>query len=80
MLHFASVILTNIIIYRHQIVQSSFNMESQMYTFYLFILLFRAVPAAFGGSQAKGPTRATDAGLCQSHGNARSEPHLPPTP
>ena len=38
----------------------------------------RAAPKA--GSQAMGPIRAVAAGLCQSHGNARSEPRLQPTP
>jgi len=35
---------------------------------------------AYGGSQARGLTGAAAAGLCQSHSNARSEPHLQPTP
>ena len=39
-------------------------------------LLFRAVPAACGGSQARGQIGATAAGLHHSHSNARSEPHL----
>ena len=49
----------------------------------LFICLFafsRAVPAVYGGSQARGLIEAVDAGLCQSHSNWGSEPHLPPTP
>ena len=33
-----------------------------------------------GGSQARGPIRAVAAGLYHSHSNARSEPHLWPTP
>ena len=41
---------------------------------------FRAIPAAYGGSQARGPIRAVATGLCHSHSNARSEPHLRPTP
>jgi len=48
---------------------------------YLFVFCpFRAVPAAYGGSQARGWIRATAAALRQSHSNARSEPHLWPTP
>ena len=41
--------------------------------------LFRAAPVAYGGSQARGPIRATAASLHHSHNNARSEPHLLPT-
>ena len=46
----------------------------------LFIYLFRAAPAAYGGSQARGPVGAIATGLCQSHCNAGSEPQLRPTP
>ena len=46
-----------------------------------FFLLFRATPTAYGGSQAGGWIGAIGAtGLCHSHINARSEPHLRPTP
>ena len=38
------------------------------------------MPAAFGGSQAKGQIGAVATGLRHGHINARSEPHLPPTP
>ena len=41
---------------------------------YLF-MLFRAWPAAYGSSQARGGISATDAGLHHSH-KARSEPSL----
>ena len=41
---------------------------------------FTATPVACGGSQATGRIGAVAAGLCQSHSNARSEPHLQPTP
>ena len=37
----------------------------------------RAVPAAYGGSQARGLIRAAAAGLHHSHGNAGSKPNLP---
>ena len=39
-----------------------------------------AAPAAYGGSQARGPIAAVATGLCQSHSNAGSEPHLRPAP
>ena len=42
-------------------------------------MLFRAAPVAYGGSQARGPNGAVAAGLRQSHSNAGSEPHVPPT-
>ena len=38
-----------------------------------------ATPAAYGGSQARGPIRAIAAGLHQSHSNTRSKPRLQPT-
>ena len=45
-----------------------------------FLLLFRAAPVAYGGSQARGQIGATDASLHHSHSNFGSEPHLQPTP
>ena len=39
-----------------------------------------AAPAVYGSSQARGQIRAAGAGLHHSHGNARSKPHLRPTP
>ena len=45
-----------------------------------FFCLFRAAPAAYGGSQAKGQIGATAAGLHHSHSNAGSEQCLQPTP
>ena len=39
-----------------------------------------AAPAAYGGSQARGPIGAVAASLRQSHSNAGSEPRLRPTP
>ena len=45
------------------------------FSFFLFFFLsfdlFRAAPAAYGGSQAKGLIRAVTAGLRQSHSNRR---------
>ena len=45
-----------------------------------FFSFFRAPPMAYGGSQARGLTGATAADLRHNHSNARSEPHLQPTP
>ena len=39
-----------------------------------FFLHFKASPAAYGNSQARGPIGAVAAGLYHSHSNARSEP------
>ena len=47
---------------------------------FFFFGLFKVAPEAYGGSQAKGQIRASTAGLCHSHSNTRSEPHLSPTP
>ena len=48
---------------------------------FVLFLLFRATPAAYGGSQARNPIGATAAGLhhshSHSHSNPRSEQHLP---
>ena len=43
---------------------------------------FKATPVAYGGSQARGQigTAAAANGLHHSHSNARSKPHLQPTP
>ena len=62
---------------------------AHIYLFYLFIFLFIffvvvaiswGAPAAYGSSQARGQIRAAASGLHHSHSNARSEPHLKPTP
>ena len=46
---------------------------------YIYIFcLFRAAPAAYGISQARGQIRAMGAGLRRSHNNAGSKPHLRP--
>ena len=51
--------------------------EFHHFLFILFIfLVFRAVPVAYGGSQARGQFGAVAAGLYHSHSNARSELHL----
>ena len=49
--------------------------------FLFFCLAFsRAAPAAYGGSQARGPIGAVVAGLHHSHSNGGSEPGLRSTP
>ena len=51
-----------------------------LYSIIFYFLLFRAIPAAYGRSQARGRIRAMAAGLHHSHGNTGSEPHFPPRP
>ena len=58
----------------------AFTVKQLIFYFYFYFLLFRAVPAAYGGSQGRSQIRATAAGLCHSHSNSGSEPHLRPTP
>ena len=62
----------------------SFNCSKEVFLFSFFFFLafclFRAIPAAYGGSQARGPTGAVAAGQSHSHSNAGSEPSLRPTP
>ena len=55
--------------------------DSQRESYYpdaLLFFFFSATPMTFGGSQARGPIRATAAGLRHSH--IRSKPSLQPTP
>ena len=60
----------------------SIKEERVLFYFILFFVfcLFRATPAAYGGSQASDPIRATAAGHSHSYSNAGSKPHLRPTP
>ena len=51
-----------------------------LFIFIYFLVFSRAAPAAYGGSQVRGLIGAVAAGLCQSHSNAGSKPHLPLTP
>ena len=44
--------------------------------FFSFFCLFRAAPAAYGGSQSRGLIGAVSAGLYHSHSNAGSERRL----
>ena len=48
--------------------------------FVVVVVLFRAAPAAHGSSQARNWIRAAAPSLRHSHINARSRPHLWPTP
>ena len=60
-----------------------FHFYEILFFFFVFVFvffLFRAVPGAYGGSQARGWNGATAAGLHYSHSNTGSEPHLRPTP
>ena len=47
---------------------------------FVLFCLFRATPATYGGSQARGKIRAIATGLCHSHSNVGSELCLGPTP
>ena len=49
-------------------------------TFTVFFLLCNVTSVAHGGSQARGGIGAVATGLCHSHSNIRSEPHLQPIP
>ena len=51
----------------------SISIHTHTHTHTLF-LLFRAAPAAYGGSQARGPIEAVAASLQHSHSNTGSEP------
>ena len=53
-------------------------LSSVAFSILFYILLFRATPAAYGGSQAKGQITAVAAG--HSHSNAGSELHLQSAP
>ena len=46
----------------------------------LFLSSFKATPAAYGSSQAKGRNGAIATGLHHSHSNSGSKPCLQPTP
>ena len=48
---------------------------SELYLF-IYFCLFRAPPLAYGGSQARGPIKATAASLHHSHSHMGSEPCL----
>ena len=54
--------------------------KNLIYLFICLIVFFRAAPAAYGGSQARGLIGAVAASLRHSHSGAESKPHLRPTP
>ena len=56
------------------------GVRSFFFFFFFVFCLFRAAPAAHGGSQARGQIGAVATSQHQSHSNARSEPRLRPTP
>ena len=59
----------------------SWSPSSPIHRALFFSFVFsRAAPASHGSSQARGPIRAVVSGLCHSHSNWRSDPHLQPTP
>ena len=47
---------------------------------FCLFFLFRATPAAYGSSQARGQIEAVAAGLCHGHSNSGSKLHLQPIP
>ena len=47
---------------------------------FFFVFVFRAAPASYGSSQARGQIGVTAAGLYLSHSNMGSEPHRQPIP
>ena len=51
-----------------------------IYFIFLSFYLFRAIPVAYGGSQARGLIGAVAAGLHHSHSNVVSELRQRPTP
>ena len=50
-----------------------------IFLLFIYFLSFYAL-VAYGGSQTRGLIVATAASLHHSHSNARSKPHLQPTP
>ena len=73
-------------LFSHFMILYSFNFVIFIYFYFLFYFFFvflpflGPLPAAYGGSQARGRIGAIAAGLCQSHSNTGSEPPLQPTP
>ena len=52
------------------------ELQSEDVFFFFVFCLFRAALKAYRGSQARGPVGAVAAGLCHSHSNTGSQPHL----
>ena len=61
---------------RKLIVVAEVTNKSALINFFFFFGLFRAVPLAYRGSQARGSVGAVADGLCHSHSNPRSKLHL----
>ena len=55
------------------------SLKNNHKVFFIFFFLFRATPAAYGASRARGGIGAAAAGFRHSHSNARSELRLLPT-
>ena len=62
-----------------RIIMNTVPQTFQVFRFFFFGL-YRAAPAAYGGSQDRGLIRATAASLHHIHSNAGSEPCLRPAP
>ena len=85
-LGFAAMTICLHIIYGYFCAKMAEELQQRLYNFlfffflFFFVFFFRAAPTAYGGSQARGLVLAIAAGLHHSHSNARSKPHLRPTP
>ena len=55
-------------------------LENMNYFFFFVFFPFLGPLLTYRGSQARGLTGAVATGLCQSHSNLSSKPHLRPTP
>ena len=68
----------------YSIIQVKFcSLTPELIIIFVLFCLFafsRAAPAAYGGSQARGPIEAVAGSLLQSHSNVGYEPRLRPTP
>ena len=63
------------------VIPKEFHNELRNYCLvFVFVCFFRAVPMAYGSSQARGQIGAKGASLHHSHCNVGSKPHLRPTP
>ena len=62
-----------------QIISPAQTYRIRIYLF-LSLFFFKATPAAYGNSQARGRIRAAAAGLLHSYRSAGSKLHLQPTP
>ena len=85
LLKFYTVILVLVIVPSNSVIFSllQFLIIGYIYQscllFYFIFFLFRAIPMAYGSSEARGRNGAAAASLCHSHSNVGSEPHLQPT-